>query len=174
MCWVLLGMALLWKVMRCAPMPQSRWRQEQSNSSDVLWATFCEWVRKPASVCYKAASKSMVIKWLYLQKVLIVGSILTFCLPLLTFDFSFSLSFLSAQSSSPLRRWQTWCRKLYLTSWSTGLMGGEKAVLSMLFFHVLLTLWWYFLMKGDGCMFQTDLWYQQQSAADCGLRLIHH
>lgn len=29
------------------------------------------------------------------------------------------------QSSSSLRRWQTWCRKPCLTSWSTGLMGGE-------------------------------------------------
>lgn len=141
-------------VLRCLRADGGR----SSDSSDVLRATFCDSLIKPASVCYRAASKSMLIKWLLQRKGIDCWQYPYLLLTsLLTFDFSFSLSFLSAQSSSPLRRWQTWCRKLSLTSWSTGLMGGEKCCPFHAFFHVLLAFQWCFVMKGDPCMFRTDL-----------------
>lgn len=129
MFWSLLGMVLLWKVVRCALMLQCKSRQEQKewqlshppfrileNESENLQVFIT-----------KRAAKSVKIKWLPPVKGIDCWQypylLLTSFLP---FDFFFSLSILPVQSSSPLQRWQTWCRKLSLTSWSTGLMGGEK------------------------------------------------
>lgn len=78
----------------------------------------------------------------------------------LTFDFFLSLSILSVQSSLPLQRWQTWCRKPSLTSWSTGLMGGEKHSPFHAFSPLPLQwLWPYvvaFLSRWSCCMLNTD------------------
>lgn len=124
-CW---DMALLWKGVRCALMPQCKSRQEQKEWQ-LSRPSFCILENESENLqvfITKCAADSMKNKWL-----LPINGIDCWKYPylllksFLTFDFFFSLSFLPVQSSSPLQRWQTWCRKLSLTSWSTGLMGGE-------------------------------------------------